>query len=376
MVQYFPSARYLADVIDSAIGLLAPGGALFVGDVRNHSLQGAFQTGVAIAHATDTAEIHQRVHRAMLSEPELLLAPEFFTTWAAEHPAVAGLDIQVKRGSADNELNRYRYDITIHTTPTPVRSLATAPSWTWTQCAGLGGLHDQLISQRPAAVRVTAIPRTELITDVCIEEALAAGLRLADTLAQTITTPDAVTPEQLHRLGETTGYHVAVTWGAQPGTLDAVFTAPTDPGHTSALTDLYLPPSGAQQGISHANDPHTNTKISAVRQRLSARLPDYMLPAQIRGTQRVPVDLLGQDRPKGPAATGSCSHPVPSTANPNRKDSRQRVRRGVEHRSGRARRLILRPRRGFAYRNASDRRDKPRPGYPAAGAYRVRSSIR
>ena len=158
VVQYFPSARYLADVIDSAIGLLAPGGALFVGDVRNHSLQRAFQTGVAIAHATDTAEIRQRVHRAMVSEPELLLAPEFFTTWAAAHPSVAGLDIEVKRGSADNELNRYRYDATIHTTPTPVRSMATAPSWTWTQCAGLGGLHDQLISQRPAAVRVAAIP--------------------------------------------------------------------------------------------------------------------------------------------------------------------------------------------------------------------------
>ena len=29
--------------------LLAPGGALFIGDVRNHSLQGAFQTAVALA---------------------------------------------------------------------------------------------------------------------------------------------------------------------------------------------------------------------------------------------------------------------------------------------------------------------------------------
>jgi hypothetical protein len=28
----------------------------------------------------------------------------------------------------DNELNRYRYDVTIHKTPAPVRSLATAPT--------------------------------------------------------------------------------------------------------------------------------------------------------------------------------------------------------------------------------------------------------
>ena len=147
---------------------------------------------------------------------------------------MAGLDIQVKRGLADNELNRYRYDVIVHKTPTPVRSLATAPTWTWTDCAGLRGLHTRLISQRPDAVRITGIPRTGLLTDVHIEQALAAGLPLPDALAQATATatPDTATPEQLHRLGETTGYHVAVTWGAQPGTLDAVFITPTDPPPT------------------------------------------------------------------------------------------------------------------------------------------------
>ena len=152
---------------------------MFIGDVRNHSLQGAFQTAIALARTdvtTDAAEIRQRVHHAVLGEPELLLAPEFFTTWAAEHASVAGLDIQVKRGLADNELNRYRYDVTIHKTPAPVRSLATAPTWAWAQCAGLGGLHARLISQRPTAVRVTGIPRAGVIADVHLEAALAAGL--------------------------------------------------------------------------------------------------------------------------------------------------------------------------------------------------------
>jgi thioesterase domain-containing protein len=304
VVQYFPSVSYLRDVLAMAMRMLAPGGAVFIGDVRNNSLQGAFQTGVALARTTtdsaDAAEIHQRVHRAVLSEPELLLAPEFFTTWAAEQPSVAGLDIQVKRGSADNELTRYRYDVTIHTTPTSVRSLATAPTHTWTQCAGVNGLHDQLTSERPAEVRITDVPRAGLITDVSIEEAMAAGLPLADAVAQS--TPDAVTPEDLHRLGDATGYHVAVTWGAAPGTLDAVFTAATDVGHVSALTDLYLPPTGTRRRGTHANNPHTNTKISAVRQRLSTRLPDYMVPAQIIVLDEFPLTSSGKiDRKALPA---------------------------------------------------------------------------
>ena len=83
VVQYFPNAGYLAEVIDNALELLAPGGALFIGDVRNHTLQGTFQTAIALARSGGTADaavIRERVHHAVLGEPELLLAPEFFTT--------------------------------------------------------------------------------------------------------------------------------------------------------------------------------------------------------------------------------------------------------------------------------------------------------
>ena len=294
VVQYFPSGGYLADVIDSAMELLAPGGALFIGDIRNHTLQDAFQTGVALARTTtaDAAEIRQRVHRAVVSEPELMLAPDFFTTWAAGHAAAAGLDIQVKRGLADNELNRYRYDVVIRKAPASVRSVATAPTWTWTECAGLLGLHARLASRRPAAVRITEIPRAGLAADVRIEQALADGLPLADALTPPPAAPETVTPEQLHRLGENAGYRVAVTWGSDPGTLDAVFLTPAEPG--ARLTDLYLPSAGARHRGAHANSPNTNMEISAVRQRLGARLPEYMVPAQIVVLEEFPLTSSGK----------------------------------------------------------------------------------
>nr|WP_006241247.1 non-ribosomal peptide synthetase [Mycolicibacterium tusciae] len=298
VVQYFPNAGYLADVINNAMELLAPGGSLFIGDIRNYSLQGAFQTGVAMARtiAADGAEVRQRVHRAIVSEPELLVAPDFFTIWAADHPSSLGLDIQVKRGWADNELTRYRYDVIVHkasAAPTSLLSLADAPTWTWWEFEGVNELRTRLTTQRPAAVRVTGIPRAGVIADVNIEAALAAGLPVADAVAEAIAIHHAATPEELHRLGETSGYGVAVTWGAQPGTLDAVFVIPDDVG-SARLTDIYVAFNEFHQRGTHVNNPQTNTKIGAVRLRLSARLPEYMVPAQIVVLEEFPLTSSGK----------------------------------------------------------------------------------
>ncbi|RAV16351.1 non-ribosomal peptide synthetase, partial [Mycolicibacterium sp. GF69] len=316
VIQYFPHAGYLAQVIGNAMELLAPGGVLFIGDVRNHSLQQAFQTGVALARSSataDAAEIRQRVQRAMLAERELLLAPEFFVQWAAEHASVAGLGIEVKRGFADNELTRYRYDVTIVKAPASVLSVADTPARPWNQFAGLDGLIKELISQTPAAVRVTEIPRAQVIADVGVARALDAGSSLSQALAQVI--PDAVIPEDLHRLADTAGYHVAVTWGASPGTLDAVFVRPVDGASIPFLGDLYLRPIWPAERASFANDPQTNSKISAVRREVSARLPAYMVPSHVVVLDEFPLTASGKiDRKALPAPVyGATTFQPPQT---------------------------------------------------------------
>ena len=55
VIQYFPSAGYLLDVLAVAMRLLAPGGAVVIGDVRNLSLLRAFTTGMLCADATGGA---------------------------------------------------------------------------------------------------------------------------------------------------------------------------------------------------------------------------------------------------------------------------------------------------------------------------------
>jgi 2-polyprenyl-3-methyl-5-hydroxy-6-metoxy-1,4-benzoquinol methylase len=51
VVQYFPSIDYLLEVLEGAVALVAPGGRIFVGDVRSLPLLESFHASVEIAQA-------------------------------------------------------------------------------------------------------------------------------------------------------------------------------------------------------------------------------------------------------------------------------------------------------------------------------------
>ncbi len=95
-----------------------------------------------------------------------------------------------------------------------------------------------------------------------------------------------------------------MTWGAQPGTLDAVFIKASDGDAMAPLTDLYLPSIDSRQRGGYANDPHTNAKVSEVRQWLAERLPEYMVPTHIMVLEELPLTSSGKiDRKALPEPT-------------------------------------------------------------------------
>ena len=112
VVQYFPSAGYLTDVLAVAMRLLAPGGALFIGDVRNHTLQGAFQTAVALARTTttDTAEYPPASPARHARRSRITAGPGVFHQ-LGRRPAVGGR----ARHSGQTRIGRQR------TEPVPLR---------------------------------------------------------------------------------------------------------------------------------------------------------------------------------------------------------------------------------------------------------------
>ena len=254
VVQYFPSAGYLLDVLATAMRLLAPGGAVFIGDVRNLSLLRAFTTGMLCADTTggeDTAAVmRERVRREMLAEQELLLAPEFFAALPQHLPDIAAVEVQLKQMHAVNELSGYRYEVVLRKAPVPVRSLAHLPWEPWQRFGSLAGLGEYLQSQQLPELRVTGVPHGGIWPDVALARALAqAGDRVpVSQLRAGISAPDAVLPHQCHRLGQELGYATAVTWSPTAGLVDFIYTHATEAPNDCplpALSDLYLPANGS-----------------------------------------------------------------------------------------------------------------------------------
>ncbi|MBM7168736.1 alpha/beta fold hydrolase, partial [Streptomyces sp. G44] len=219
--------------------------------------------------------------------------PETCSALAHHVPARAGPATRPRRGTAPTEPTRSRYDAPLYKTGIPPPPLDDAPTRPWTR--DLDALAEHLGSARPDRLRVTGIPHTRIAADLAAQRALDPG-----------TAPDArdtagADPEALHRLGDTYGYWTAISWnGHDPATLDLTCVKRELLGG-SVPVGAYAPTGAAGPGTplsswttSPATGRSTGALLTAVREHLRRRLPEYMRPAAVVPLDRLPLTTNGK----------------------------------------------------------------------------------
>jgi amino acid adenylation domain-containing protein len=320
IVQYFPSQDYLMQVLEEAIQAVAPGGVVFIGDVRSLPLLTAFHTWVQFCQADtgiERAQLQQQIDRSQFEEPELAIDPAFFDALRDRFSTIRQVQIRLARGRSHNEMTQFRYNVLLHvgtglgdeTQPVPVHSVQHHD---WQQNPiTVETIQQHLSENQPERLAITNVRNSRI--DEAIEtvnwlrhkEAPKTVGRMRERLQDLA--ERAIDPQDWWDLETVLPYSVEITWSTQTDTDAYTNTGDYDVlllrqgVHISA--DRLVPRQPSHQINYSSRRSYTNTPLQSafarqlipeLRQSLGQTLPNYMIPAAFIPLATLPLTASGK----------------------------------------------------------------------------------
>lgn len=295
VVQYFPDAAYTREVIERASRLVAPGGHIFVGDVRDLRSHLTFHRSLALARMAPDAPARRALMEADLSaarDREVVLDPDYFALLAHGNSRLDGAVVRPRLDECVNEMSKYRYDVVLRAAGAGPRSPSVSPEV-------LEPVDDvDELSRLLGAHRGTALAMRGLVDSRPAQDLTAAGIleeggasTVAQVRARASGTARGMTPGDALRAATALGRSARVVASREgAGLFDLLVDASPD-------DELWVP-RRVMDPHRLANDPtvahRQDILIRDLHDQLARKLPEYMLPSDMTVVDEIPLTVNGK----------------------------------------------------------------------------------
>ena len=293
VVQYFPNLAYLTKVLQNAVNIVKPGGNVFVGDIRSLPLLPTFASSVELFQAADgvsVRELRDRIERRIQHDRELVISPTYFLSLKHRLPKISRVEIQLRRGRADNEMTRYRYNAILYVGQgTEAVNNVAFEDWNERELT-LDEVRSELQQDPNEPIGFTCIRNARIEKDLAAlatltdADATSTALELRRESEHVIR---GIHPQDFFNLGaDDSGFRVFLSWAAcrPDGSYDAVL-VPTRAVDGKPSPAINWPEPQPSQFVHFANAPGQNKFRSELVERLlvhcKENLPEEMIPRDI-----------------------------------------------------------------------------------------------